>query len=162
MRCRTCASRPVRGVNVRAPAPRHASCTSTDHGSRPNGLFGPRHSRRRLRGPHRAAGRNRGGRASGTARTARASRRSGHRRHPGTPRAYGHERRGGGRHPGLCLSPCHGFNGVVSQFQTSVHYTEYLANTASATPEPRGPHPEPHAGTATRSTGSSSASAATS
>jgi hypothetical protein len=34
-----------------------------------------------------------------------------------------------------CLSPCHGFNGVVSQFQASVHYTEYLANVASATPE---------------------------
>jgi hypothetical protein len=34
-----------------------------------------------------------------------------------------------------CLSPCHGFNGVVSQFQTSVHYTEYLANVVSATPE---------------------------
>ena len=37
--------------------------------------------------------------------------------------------------PVSCLSPCHGFNGVVSQFQTSVHYTEYLANAASATPE---------------------------
>src|SRR5450432_1463410 len=34
-----------------------------------------------------------------------------------------------------CLSPCHGFNGVVSQFQTSVHYTEYLSNVSSATPE---------------------------
>ncbi len=34
-----------------------------------------------------------------------------------------------------CLSPCHGFNGVVAQFQTSVHYTEYLVNAASATPE---------------------------
>jgi hypothetical protein len=34
-----------------------------------------------------------------------------------------------------CLSPCHGFNGVVSQFQASVHYTEYLANVASAAPE---------------------------
>jgi hypothetical protein len=37
--------------------------------------------------------------------------------------------------PVSCLSPCHGFNGVVAQFQTSVHYTEYLANVASATPE---------------------------
>src|SRR5580700_11202556 len=37
--------------------------------------------------------------------------------------------------PVSCLSPCHGFNGVVSQFQTSVHYTEYLVNVASATPE---------------------------
>ena len=34
-----------------------------------------------------------------------------------------------------CLSPCHGFNGVIAQFQTSVHYTEYLANVTSATPE---------------------------
>ena len=34
-----------------------------------------------------------------------------------------------------CLSPCHGFNGVITQFQTSVHYTEYLVNVASATPE---------------------------
>jgi hypothetical protein len=34
-----------------------------------------------------------------------------------------------------CLSPCHGFNGVVSQFQSSVHYTEYLVNVSSATPE---------------------------
>jgi hypothetical protein len=34
-----------------------------------------------------------------------------------------------------CLSPCHGFNGVVAQFQTSVHYTEYLVNVTSATPE---------------------------
>jgi hypothetical protein len=37
--------------------------------------------------------------------------------------------------PVSCLSPCHGFNGVVAQFQTSVHYTEYLVNTSSATPE---------------------------
>jgi hypothetical protein len=34
-----------------------------------------------------------------------------------------------------CLSPCHGFNGVVAQYQTSVHYTEYLVNVSSATPE---------------------------
>jgi hypothetical protein len=34
-----------------------------------------------------------------------------------------------------CLSPCHGFNGVVAQFQTSAHYTEYLVNVTSATPE---------------------------
>ena len=37
--------------------------------------------------------------------------------------------------PVSCLSPCHGFNGVVAQFQTSVHYAEYLVNVASATPE---------------------------
>jgi hypothetical protein len=34
-----------------------------------------------------------------------------------------------------CLSPCHGFNGVVAQFQTSTHYLEYLSNASSATPE---------------------------
>jgi hypothetical protein len=33
------------------------------------------------------------------------------------------------------LSPCHGFNGVVAQFQTSIHYTEYLVNVSSLTPE---------------------------
>jgi hypothetical protein len=33
------------------------------------------------------------------------------------------------------LSPCHGFNGVVAQFQTSIHYTEYLVNVSSPTPE---------------------------
>lgn len=41
----------------------------------------------------------------------------------------------GGAIPVSCLSPCHGFNGVVSQFQTSVHYTEYLVNISSAAPE---------------------------
>ncbi|MGO8992945.1 MAG: hypothetical protein ACLQVI_06430 [Polyangiaceae bacterium] len=34
-----------------------------------------------------------------------------------------------------CLSPCHGFNGIVAQFETSVHYTEYLVNVSSASPE---------------------------
>ncbi|MGO9837738.1 MAG: ammonia-forming cytochrome c nitrite reductase subunit c552 [Polyangiaceae bacterium] len=42
---------------------------------------------------------------------------------------------GGVTIPVACLSPCHGFNGVVAQFQTSVHYTEYLVNVSSATPE---------------------------
>jgi hypothetical protein len=37
--------------------------------------------------------------------------------------------------PVSCLSPCHGFNGVVAQYQSSVHYTEYLVNVSSATPE---------------------------
>jgi hypothetical protein len=27
-----------------------------------------------------------------------------------------------------CLSPCHGFNGVVAQYQTSVHYAAYVNN----------------------------------
>jgi hypothetical protein len=31
-----------------------------------------------------------------------------------------------------CLSPCHGFNGVVSQFQSSVHYAVYLTNINGA------------------------------
>jgi hypothetical protein len=30
--------------------------------------------------------------------------------------------------PVSCLSPCHGFNGVVSQYQTSTHYIAYLQN----------------------------------
>jgi hypothetical protein len=34
-----------------------------------------------------------------------------------------------------CLSPCHGFDGIVAQFQGSGHYLEYLANASSATPE---------------------------
>jgi hypothetical protein len=42
---------------------------------------------------------------------------------------------GGAFIPVGCLSPCHGFNGVVAQFQASVHYTEYLANVSSPTPE---------------------------
>jgi hypothetical protein len=42
---------------------------------------------------------------------------------------------GGGFLPISCLSPCHGFNGVVAQFKSSVHFTEYLVNVASATPE---------------------------
>jgi hypothetical protein len=42
---------------------------------------------------------------------------------------------GGAYIPVSCLSPCHGFNGINAQFQTSVHYTEYLANLVSATPE---------------------------
>jgi hypothetical protein len=36
--------------------------------------------------------------------------------------------------PTSCLSPCHGFGGVVAQYQTSVHYKEYLANLLSPTP----------------------------
>jgi hypothetical protein len=37
--------------------------------------------------------------------------------------------------PVSCLSPCHGFNGVIAQYQTSVHYIEYLVNVTSPTPE---------------------------
>ena len=27
-----------------------------------------------------------------------------------------------------CLSPCHGFNGIVEQWKTSTHYATYIAN----------------------------------
>ncbi len=32
-----------------------------------------------------------------------------------------------------CLSPCHGFNGVVAQYQTSQHYVTYVTNLGSET-----------------------------
>jgi hypothetical protein len=51
---------------------------------------------------------------------------------PGTPGTNGEA---GVSIPVSCMSPCHGFNGVIAQFQTSVHYAEYLANLTSATPE---------------------------
>lgn len=35
--------------------------------------------------------------------------------------------------PVSCLSPCHGFNGVISQYQGSVHYVAYLTNVGSST-----------------------------
>jgi Collagen triple helix repeat (20 copies) len=35
--------------------------------------------------------------------------------------------------PVSCLSPCHGFNGVVSQYQGSIHYMVYLANVDTTT-----------------------------
>ena len=34
--------------------------------------------------------------------------------------------------PVSCLSPCHGFNGVVPQFQTSAHYIAYVQNLGTA------------------------------
>jgi len=34
-----------------------------------------------------------------------------------------------------CMSPCHGFNGVISQFKSSGHYAAYIANLTSASPE---------------------------
>ena len=80
-------------------------------------------------GPDRTAGRTGGGRAPGPpGRRAHGS--HGPARAPPAPSADG-----GVAIPVGCLSPCHGFNGVVAQFQTSVHYTEYLVNVASATPE---------------------------
>lgn len=35
--------------------------------------------------------------------------------------------------PVSCLSPCHGFNGVVAQFETSAHYVAYVMNLGSST-----------------------------
>jgi hypothetical protein len=35
--------------------------------------------------------------------------------------------------PVSCLSPCHGFNGVVTQYQGSIHYMVYLANVDTTT-----------------------------
>ena len=35
--------------------------------------------------------------------------------------------------PVSCLSPCHGFNGVVAQYQTSQHYVTYVTNLGSET-----------------------------
>jgi hypothetical protein len=35
--------------------------------------------------------------------------------------------------PVSCLSPCHGFNGVVTQYQSSTHYQVYLANVDTTT-----------------------------
>jgi len=35
--------------------------------------------------------------------------------------------------PVSCLSPCHGFNGVITQYQGSIHYQTYLANVDSTT-----------------------------
>ena len=35
--------------------------------------------------------------------------------------------------PTSCLSPCHGFEGVVSQFKASVHYSAYVTNIGTAT-----------------------------
>ena len=32
-----------------------------------------------------------------------------------------------------CLSPCHGFNGVITQYQGSTHYQVYLANVDTTT-----------------------------
>jgi hypothetical protein len=31
-----------------------------------------------------------------------------------------------------CMSPCHGFNGVIAQFQTSIHYSTYVTNAGTA------------------------------
>jgi hypothetical protein len=39
---------------------------------------------------------------------------------------------GGVAIPVGCLSPCHGFNGVVAQFQTSAHYIAYVQNLGTA------------------------------
>jgi hypothetical protein len=53
----------------------------------------------------------------------------------GTPGTNGQGVDASGDIPVSCLSPCHGFYGINSQFQTSAHYTEYLANLVSSSPE---------------------------
>ncbi|HXX65533.1 MAG TPA: hypothetical protein VEK07_00005, partial [Polyangiaceae bacterium] len=35
--------------------------------------------------------------------------------------------------PVSCLSPCHGFNGVITQYQGSIHYMVYLADVDTTT-----------------------------
>ena len=50
---------------------------------------------------------------------------------PGAPGTSGFDADGG--IPVSCLSPCHGFNGVVSQYQTSTHYITYLQNVGTTT-----------------------------
>jgi len=50
---------------------------------------------------------------------------------PGPPGPAGGEAGGPGATEGLktsCLSPCHGFNGIVEQWKTSTHYATYVAN----------------------------------
>src|SRR6266508_3651575 len=43
---------------------------------------------------------------------------------PGTPGADGGL-------PSSCLSPCHGFNGIVEQWKTSTHYAAFISNLGS-------------------------------
>lgn len=52
---------------------------------------------------------------------------------PGPPGKDGQEADGGATDsiPVGCLSPCHGFNGVVEQWKASVHYAAYVANLDS-------------------------------
>jgi len=35
--------------------------------------------------------------------------------------------------PVSCLSPCHGFGGVVEQYRSSIHYTAYVTNVGTST-----------------------------
>lgn len=52
---------------------------------------------------------------------------------PGTPGSPGISPDGGVVIPVSCLSPCHGFNGVISQYQGSIHYMVYLSNVDTTT-----------------------------
>jgi len=48
---------------------------------------------------------------------------------PGLPGAPGGDGTGAdGGIPTSCLSPCHGFNGIVEQWKTSTHYATFVAN----------------------------------
>jgi hypothetical protein len=51
----------------------------------------------------------------------------------GPPGSPGLSPDGGGVIPVSCLSPCHGFGGVISQYQGSIHYQVYLSNVDTTT-----------------------------
>lgn len=52
---------------------------------------------------------------------------------PGTSSIVGVGEGGVSTIPVSCLSPCHGLNGVVPQYQGSIHYMVYLANVDTTT-----------------------------
>src|SRR5690242_3618484 len=83
-----------------------ASCGGGGRPPGPTGATG-------LTGPQGAAGLPRPARPPGEAGT------------PGTSLA-GFE--GGAALPSSCLSPCHGFNGIVEQWKTSTHYSAFISN----------------------------------
>jgi hypothetical protein len=52
---------------------------------------------------------------------------------PGDSGAAGSGAEGGVGIPVSCLSPCHGFGGVVEQYRSSIHYTAYVTNVGTTT-----------------------------
>ncbi len=51
---------------------------------------------------------------------------------PGGPGALGSVDGGLAGLPTSCLSPCHGFNGIVEQWKTSTHYSTFISNLGGA------------------------------
>jgi Cytochrome c552 len=51
----------------------------------------------------------------------------------GAPGPNGAIGEGGIGVPVSCLSPCHGFGGVVEQYRSSIHYTAYVTNVGTTT-----------------------------